>query len=365
MLHQGLPRARDHDSRYLHPGPAGGDKGDDRGNDSFRHRYQSAYDPGFAGGALPRHLPLPPGIGKRLARWRQQRARRHPWRADRPAPLSASEPYRNLRFGGNVLQAFLFPQRQDRGYRRRDGQEPGDDETPAARGHRVLSLPARAQGKRALKALIVTADDFGIAPEVNAAVELAHTRGILTAASLMVNGAAVDDAVERARRLPSLRVGLHLVLVDGPSVLPPERIPDLVDAQARLRTDLAMTGVAIFLRPRVRRQLAAEIEAQFRAYRATGLPLDHVNAHHHFHLHPTVCAQMLDIGMRYGLNAVRVPREPLDMLARIESRARYRRKWLAGPWTALLPRRGRRRGMTTPDHVFGPARSGAMTAGRS
>src|SRR5438876_1082228 len=109
-----------------------------------------------------------------------------------------------------------------------------------------------------------------------------------------------------ARRLPSLRVGLHLVLVDGPSVLPPERIPDLVDAQARLRSDLAMTGVAIFLRPRVRRQLAAEIEAQFRAYRATGLPLDHVNAHHHFHLHPTVCAQMLDIGKRYGLSAERI-----------------------------------------------------------
>jgi predicted glycoside hydrolase/deacetylase ChbG (UPF0249 family) len=110
------------------------------------------------------------------------------------------------------------------------------------------------------------------------------------------------------------------VLVDGPPVLPPERIPDLVDAQARLRSDLAMTGIAIFLRPRVRRQLAAEIEAQFRAYRATGLPLDHVNAHHHFHLHPTVCAQMLDIGKRYG--------------------------------------------MTAPDHVFGLAWSGAMTAER-
>ena len=180
----------------------------------------------------------------------------------------------------------------------------------------------------------------------------------------MVGGAAAGDAVARARRLPSLRVGLHLVLVDGTPVLPPERIPDLVDAQARLRRDLAMMGVAIFLRPRVRRQLAAEIEAQFRAYRATGLPLDHVNAHHHFHLHPTVCAQMLDIGRRYGLSAVRVPREPLDMLARIESRGRDRHKWLAAPWTALLRRQVRRRGMTAPDQVFGLAWSGAMTAER-
>src|SRR5205823_345792 len=207
----------------------------------------------------------------------QRRAGRRAWGADRPTPLSASEPHRDLRCSGDVLQALLFPQRQDRVARRRDGAEPGNDEAPAARGHRALSLPARAAGDgalRNLKGLIVTADDFGLAPEINEGVELAHTNGILTAASLMVNGAAAEDAVARARRLPSLRVGLHLVLVDGPPVLRPERIPDLIDAQARLRSDLVRVGVAMFLRPKARRQLAAEIEAQFRAYRATGLPLD-------------------------------------------------------------------------------------------
>jgi hopanoid biosynthesis associated protein HpnK len=180
----------------------------------------------------------------------------------------------------------------------------------------------------------------------------------------MVSGVAAGDAVARARRLPSLRVGLHLVLVDGTPVLPPERIPDLVDAQARLRSDLAMAGVAIFLRRSVRRQLAAEIEAQFRAYRATGLPLDHVNAHHHYHLHPTVCTQMLDIGKRYGMSAVRVPWESPRLLAGIDSRSPHRRHWLAAPWTALLRRRVRRHGLTSPDRVFGLAWSGAMTEQR-
>ena len=203
-----------------------------------------------------------------------------------------------------------------------------------------------------------------MAPEVNEGVELAHTKGILTAASLMVGGAAAGDAVARALRLPSLRVGLHLVLVDGPPILPPERIPDLVDAQGRLRRDLVSAGVAIFFRPSVRRQLAAEIEAQFRAYRATGLALDHVNAHHHFHLHPTVCGQMLDIGQRYGMSAMRVPWEHPGTLARIESHGRYRRKWLEAPWIALLRRRVRRHGITAPDRVFGVAWSGAMTMQR-
>ena len=78
-----------------------------------------------------------------------------------------------------------------------------------------------------MKRLVVTADDFGLALPVNAAVEAAHRRGLLTAASLMVTAPAAADAIERARRLPRLGVGLHLVLVDGKPALPPEELPDL------------------------------------------------------------------------------------------------------------------------------------------
>ena len=62
-----------------------------------------------------------------------------------------------------------------------------------------------------MKKLIVTADDFGAATVVNEAVEKAHIDGVLTAASLMVGAPAAFDAVERARRLPKLGVGLHLM----------------------------------------------------------------------------------------------------------------------------------------------------------
>ncbi|MBV9903998.1 MAG: ChbG/HpnK family deacetylase, partial [Alphaproteobacteria bacterium] len=78
-----------------------------------------------------------------------------------------------------------------------------------------------------MKSLIVTADDFGAAVEVNDAVEQAHTQGILTAASLMVSAPAAADAVARARELPRLRVGLHIVLVEGKPTLPVASVPDL------------------------------------------------------------------------------------------------------------------------------------------
>ncbi|HEX5867450.1 MAG TPA: hopanoid biosynthesis-associated protein HpnK, partial [Beijerinckiaceae bacterium] len=181
-----------------------------------------------------------------------------------------------------------------------------------------------------MKRLVVTADDFGLVPEVNEAVEAAHRDGILTAASLMVAEPAAADAVERARRLATLRVGLHLVLVEGRPALPPERVTDLVDGDGRFRTDMARLGFDIFARPRVRRQLEAEITAQFEAFAATGLTLDHVNAHKHFHLHPTIAGTIISIGRRYGMTALRVPVEPRAVISQIE-RAPLGLSWVTGP----------------------------------
>jgi len=215
-----------------------------------------------------------------------------------------------------------------------------------------------------MKHLIVTADDFGAAREVNDAVEHAHRHGILTAASLMVAAPAAADAVARAKAMPALRVGLHLVLVEGRPALPPAAIPDLVDATGHFRTDMARAGAAIFFRPKVRRQLDAEITAQFEAFAATGLPLDHVNTHKHFHLHPTIAGAILRIGTAFGMQAMRVPLEPPAVLAAAEPGASTPPAVITWPWAALLRRRLRRAGQRVPDAVFGLAWSGAMTSVR-
>ncbi|WP_395333049.1 hopanoid biosynthesis-associated protein HpnK [Novosphingobium sp. BL-8H] len=213
-----------------------------------------------------------------------------------------------------------------------------------------------------MKRLVVTADDFGASLEVNEAVERAHSDGILTAASLMVNGAAVADAVERAKRLPALGVGLHVVLVDGRPVLPPDRIPALVDAQGHFRTDMVRAAMRIFASPAARRQLAAEVEAQFDAFAATGLPLDHVNAHKHFHLHPTIAATLVKVGKAHGMRTVRAPVEPRAVLRAVEDQGTP--SGVEGIWARQVQRLMRRASLATPDHVFGLAWSGAMTPAR-
>ncbi len=215
-----------------------------------------------------------------------------------------------------------------------------------------------------MRRLVITADDFGLASEVNDAVEIAHTEGILTAASLMVGSAAAADAVSRAKRLPKLRVGLHLTLVEGRPVLPPAEIPDLVGIDGRLRNDVAAYGIAIMIRPSVRRQLGAEIRAQFEAYRSTGLALDHVNAHRHYHLHPTVLSEILAVGRDYGMRAVRAPVEPTSVLRLIERSPRGPAAIVAAPFARVMSKRIRNAGLIATDRVFGLAWSGAMTEKR-
>lgn len=212
--------------------------------------------------------------------------------------------------------------------------------------------------------LIVTADDFGAAPAVNEAVERAHRDGVLTAASLMVGAAGAADAVRRARATPSLRVGLHLVLVEGRPVLPPDRVPLLVDRDGRFRTDMAGAGARIFFLPAARRQLAAEVRAQFEAFAATGLPLDHVNAHKHFHLHPTIAGAVLREAERFGCRAARIPIEPRAVIRTLEPLPDHPLDALVDTVAALCRVRFRRAGLLIPDQVFGLAWSGAMTTPR-
>ena len=235
------------------------------------------------------------------------------------------------------------------------------------RRHCARLLDAPTQGRITLKQVIFTADDFGLSPAVNLAVERAHREGVLNTTSLMVGASAAADAVARARRNPGLRVGLHLVVVDGRPVLPATALPALVDVDGRFGCDLLRAGLRYFFLPAARRQLAREIRAQFEAFRATGLELDHVDSHHHLHLHPTILGLLLEIGRDYGLRAVRVPAEPA-LLGLLDGEPGATGRRLTNlfllPWTQLIRRRLRARRLATTDCVVGLHDTGRMNADR-
>jgi hopanoid biosynthesis associated protein HpnK len=159
--------------------------------------------------------------------------------------------------------------------------------------------------------VIFNADDFGATTEINQAVLLAHQKGVLTSASLMVNGLACHEAIEIAQKTPTLAVGLHLVLVNGRSSLGPETLPHLVDRSGNFSSDALGAGIAYFFSPATRRELTQEIAAQFEKFAATGLPLDHVNGHLHMHVHPAIFPIVLLQAVDHQAAGLRLPRDEL------------------------------------------------------
>jgi hopanoid biosynthesis associated protein HpnK len=167
--------------------------------------------------------------------------------------------------------------------------------------------------------LIFNADDFGRSRSINEAVIQAHACGLLTTASLMVNEEAFDEAVALARLNPRLGVGLHLTLICGHSALGPQEIPGLVNQRGEFTDNPVSAGVRYFFGKRLRREIKAELEAQFRKFRSTGLTLDHVNGHLHMHLHPTVFKILMEHAAEWGISRMRWTRDPFWLNARLAS----------------------------------------------
>jgi chitin disaccharide deacetylase len=139
-----------------------------------------------------------------------------------------------------------------------------------------------------LKQLIVNADDLGLTPAVNRGVVRAFQDGIVTSASLLVTGSALEDAVALAQQNPKLDVGLHLALVEERAVLGPDVLPTLVDETGRFpRTSAEFIQRAI-LGGISWHEVEQEIAAQIALFQKTGLRLSHLNSHQHLHMFPPV-----------------------------------------------------------------------------
>jgi len=211
--------------------------------------------------------------------------------------------------------------------------------------------------------IILNADDFGHSATINAAVVRAHREGVLTSTSLMVTGGAAEEAVALAREVPTLAVGLHLVVAAGRPVLPPDRIPHLVNGNGCFVDDPLRAGLQYFFGRAAQEELAQEIEAQFHRFSATGLPLSHVDGHLHMHLHPTVLRLLLPLAIAHGAQGLRLPRDDLWLsLAYDRSRAGRRLTWAIA--FGLLSRYGSDQlgqlPLTVPHRVYGLMQTGRM-----
>jgi chitin disaccharide deacetylase len=141
---------------------------------------------------------------------------------------------------------------------------------------------------------VVNADDFGFTRDVNDGIVEAHRRGILTATTLMANGAAFDHAVSLAKANPKLDIGCHLVLCGGDALLNGRPLPGTV----RELIPLVVRG---------RLDYASELELQVRRVLDAGLQPTHLDTHKHTHLLPPVLQVVARLSNKYGIRWVRRP----------------------------------------------------------
>jgi hopanoid biosynthesis associated protein HpnK len=216
--------------------------------------------------------------------------------------------------------------------------------------------PEPTAGPASRRRLIVNADDFGRSSSINSAVIRAHREGVLTTASLMVNEPACPEAVALAKTNPSLGVGLHLTLLCGHSALPQAAIPGLVNSRSEFTDNSTVAGLRYFFDLRLRGQLRDEIHAQFKRFRETGLPLDHVNGHLHLHLHPVVFRILMKDAEQLGIERVRLTFDPFWLNLRLASgKLLYRASHtlVFHSLSALARSRLKRRGYRHTARVFG------------
>ncbi len=213
--------------------------------------------------------------------------------------------------------------------------------------------------------LIVNADDFGLTPGVNRAIIELHTAGLVTSTSLMARAGATVEAIELASATPSLGVGCHVVLVDGEPILPPEKIPSLVDARTGRFPDSLTAFLLRLFTGRIRtEEIEAEAAAQIAHLQQRGVRLTHIDTHKHAHIFSAVLRPLLRAARAAGIRAVRHPFEP-EWAVRAAIGAPLARVVQIAALSPLGPRSRQlltQEGFTTTDGTIAVAGTGTLDA---
>ncbi|MFH1367885.1 MAG: ChbG/HpnK family deacetylase [Elusimicrobiota bacterium] len=139
-----------------------------------------------------------------------------------------------------------------------------------------------------MKKLIVNADDFGYKEGINKGIIYAHKSGVVTSASLFVEKEGTEEAVRLAKENPSLGMGPH------------------IDIDQFFNVDHHFGIIVEMSNPKPNADtIRSEIKRQLDKFFSFGFTADHLDSHHHSHLHPEVFPIICEIAKEYKVPVVR------------------------------------------------------------
>ncbi len=156
--------------------------------------------------------------------------------------------------------------------------------------------------------LIISADDFGLTPGVNRAVQELAELGSITATNVMVNMPHADHIFFLATGHPQLSIGVHVNLTQGEPILSPEQIPTLVNADGTFYSRKELVKRAVHGRISYE-ECVREIEAQVtRAFELTGSHIDHWNSHEGVHRFEPIASAAITVCRNARIKGMRTHR---------------------------------------------------------
>ncbi|MGC9453494.1 MAG: carbohydrate deacetylase [Phycisphaerae bacterium] len=153
------------------------------------------------------------------------------------------------------------------------------------------------------KLVVVNADDFGFSPEITDGILKAHCEGIVTSTTVTTNMPYAAEAVARLPEAPSLGVGVHLNICQGPPLSSAGR--RLAGADGLLNLSAVRAVFTCATRPWLLDAVQAEFDAQIRRLLDWGVRPTHLDSHRHIHAFGPVFARVLRLARRYDIRAVR------------------------------------------------------------
>jgi predicted glycoside hydrolase/deacetylase ChbG (UPF0249 family) len=220
-----------------------------------------------------------------------------------------------------------------------------------------------------VRRLIINADDLGLTEGVNRAILEAAQHGVVTSATLMANGVALQDAVRQLNSLSAegrLSIGCHLCLVDGSPLSPPKDVFSLLESTGEFRRTIGKFGLAARRGHISADEIEREATAQFRALQSLGVQLSHFDAHKHSHMFPEVLAPALRAAVNCGIRRVRNPFEsarpfPFSLLAHHPRLLkRYLQVKVLGTMRSKWRKLVQRYGLNCPDGSLGVIATGDL-----
>ncbi len=214
-----------------------------------------------------------------------------------------------------------------------------------------------------MKRLIINADDLGADAARNEGIFEAMRAGVVTSATVLPNGPALEHALEKIRSggYEQASFGVHLNFTEGKPLADGLSCLTGPDGNFRGKASahrLLMNTGDVSLRNEIARETNLQIERLLDA----AIGITHIDGHQHVHVFPSALRTVAEIATRHGIRRMRIPDETIDPghdavwtdlleeARRFGALGKEARKFLAGT------------GIVSSDHFRGLALKGRLDA---